>query len=71
MLFPVGVARYLRSLHQQDFADKKHPEGIVTADNIRVDRGEELGERLTMLDAPIKRKAWGFFYKARWACSAS
>ena len=44
---------------RKDFKDKKHPEGIVTADNIRPDRGEELGERLSLLDHPDQLKMFG------------
>ena len=44
---------------RKDYKDKKHPDGIVTPENIRSDRGEELGERLSMLDHPDQLKMFG------------
>ena len=46
---------------RKDYKDKKHPDGIVTPENIRSDRGEELGERLSLLDHPDQLKMFGLF----------
>ena len=52
-----------RYRNKQPYTDKKHPEGIVTPQNIKPE-GETIGERLSMLDDPWYLKAFGFFYKS-------
>ena len=62
MLIPVFLAGWLRHYaNQRDYTDKKHPDGIVTPDNIK--EGESLGERLSQLDNKWNMKAFGFFYQ--------
>ena len=48
---------------RKDYTDKKHPEGIVTPENIKKE-GEQLGERLSQLENPWMNKAFGFFHKS-------
>ena len=56
---PRYYAVVLTYYRRKDYSDKKHPEGIVTVENIRSDRGEQLGERLSLLDHPDNLKMFG------------
>ena len=52
----MAILTYFR---RQDYTNKKYPEGIVTPENIAKE-GEELGERISMLDCddpdfPLKK----------------
>ena len=62
-LMPAFLAAWLVHYRKHDYSDKKHPEGIVTEENIRRDQGEQLGDRLSQLDDKWHQKAFGFFYR--------